>query len=118
VIPLIETVEAGENIQSLINVPDVDAFFFGPADYSASSGYPGEWEGEGVGEEILRVKDHIRSQGFPCGIMATDLRNGQMRLEQGFQLIGIGADAGLLIRAMTEMMQGLGKTVSPDIWQI
>lgn len=116
VIPLIENVEAGKNIHSIMDVPDVDAFFFGPADYSASAGYPGEWEGPGVAAEILRIKDQMRARGFACGIMATDSKNGQARLEQGFQMLGIGADAGLLIRAMTEMMQSLGRTADPGTW--
>jgi hypothetical protein len=31
-------------------------------------------------------------------------------------MIGIGADAGLLIRGMTEMMQALGRPVKPEAW--
>jgi 2-keto-3-deoxy-L-rhamnonate aldolase RhmA len=116
VIPLIETVDAGKNIDSIMDVPNVDAFFFGPADYSASAGYPGEWEGPGVADEILRIKDRIRNRQFACGIMATDSKNGQERIRQGFQMVGIGADVGLLIRAMTEMMQGLGKPLNQGIW--
>ncbi len=34
----------------------------------------GEWEGPGVAEEILRVKDRIRTAGLSCGVMATVLR--------------------------------------------
>lgn len=116
VIPLIETVAAGKNIDSIMQVPGVDAFFFGPADFSSSSGHLGEWEGPGVAEEILRIKDQIRGRGFACGIMATDAKNGQARVAQGFQMVGIGADTGLLIRGMTEMMHALGRPVNPEEW--
>ncbi|MCI0421893.1 MAG: aldolase/citrate lyase family protein, partial [Acidobacteria bacterium] len=68
VIPIIERVEAGKNIGTILSVPDVDAFFFGPADFSASAGFPGEWEGAGVAEEILRIKERIRAAGVPCGL--------------------------------------------------
>jgi len=117
VIPLIERVEAGHNIDAIMDVPGVDAFFFGPADYSASAGYPGEWEGPGVAEEILRVKEKILGRGYACGIMATDLANGQRRVQQGFRLIGLAADAGLIIRGITEMLQGLGKPLNPEVWK-
>ena len=80
VIPLIETVDAVKNIESILSVPDIDALQFGPADLSASFGYPGEWEGPGVAEEILRVKNQIRSRGLASGIMATDSNNGKMRV--------------------------------------
>lgn len=117
VIPLIERVEAGKNIEAIMDVPGVDAFFFGPADYSASAGYPGEWEGPGVAEEILRVKDKIMERGYACGIMATDLDNGRRRVQEGFRIIGVGADTGLLIRGLTEMLGGLDRPLSPDVWK-
>ncbi|MFN8007360.1 MAG: aldolase/citrate lyase family protein [Terriglobia bacterium] len=117
VIPLIERVEAGRNIDSILQVPGVDAFFFGPADYSASAGYPGEWEGPGVAEEILRVKGKILAKGFGCGIMATDLANGQMRVQQGFHMIGLASDVGLLIRGITDMLHGLGRPLDPSVWK-
>jgi 2-keto-3-deoxy-L-rhamnonate aldolase RhmA len=116
VIPLIETVEAGKNIESIMQVPGVDAFFFGPADFSASSGFLGEWEGPGVADEILRIKDQIRARGFACGVMATDAKNGQTRVAQGFQMVGIGADTGLLLQGMIDMVQALGRKVNPEQW--
>jgi len=108
VIPIIEHVEAARNIDSILKVPDVDAFFFGPADFSASAGFTGEWEGPGVADEILRVKDRIRATGLSCGVMATGIENGRMRLEQGFQMVSVGADCGLLMRSISGMMEGLG----------
>src|SRR5262245_20177291 len=47
VIPLIETVAAGEAIDAILAVQGVDAIYFGPADYSASAGFLGQWEGPG-----------------------------------------------------------------------
>ena len=115
VIPIIERIEAARNIDSILQVPDVDAFLFGPADFSASAGFPGEWEGPGVAEEILRVKDRIRRAGVSCGIMATNAENGRMRLEQGFQLLAIGADCGLLLRSISGMLESLGVVPAPEV---
>ena len=115
VIPIIEHVEAAGNIDSILNVPDLDGLFFGPADFSASAGFPGEWEGPGVAEEILRVKDRIRSAGLACGIMATSVENGRMRMEQGFQMVAVGADCGLLMRSITAMMEGLTPALVPEV---
>ncbi len=118
VIPLIETVDAARNLESIMKVPDVDGFFLGPADFSASAGYPGDWEGPGVAEELIRIKDRLRERGLPCGIMATDSDNGRLRLEQGFQMIGLGSDCRLLIRSVSEMMEGLGRKANPQVWDI
>jgi len=115
VIPIIEHVEAARNMDSILKVPDVDVLFFGPADFSASAGYPGEWEGPGVAEEILRVKDRIRAAGLSCGVMATGAENGRLRLEQGFQMVGVGADCGLLTRSISGMMDALGAGPVPEV---
>ncbi|MSO21691.1 MAG: hypothetical protein EXQ58_00245 [Acidobacteria bacterium] len=116
VIPLIETVDAAKNLESIMQVPDVDAFFLGPADFSASAGYPGEWEGPGVAEELLRIRDCLAERKCPCGVMAVDSGNGKLRIKQGFQMIGLGSDCALLIRAVTEMMDGMGQKVDSSAW--
>lgn len=107
VIPLLETVEAGEDISSILNVKGVDAIQFGPADYSSSAGFLGEWEGPGVAAKLLTLKDKIRTRGIPCGILATDVANALLRRSQGFQMIALGSDTGLLIRALRETQQAL-----------
>src|SRR3954452_14354742 len=50
VVPLMETVGAGAAIEAILDVRGVDAVFFGPADFSSSSGHLGEWEGPGVAD--------------------------------------------------------------------
>ena len=107
VIPLMENVAAGEAIDSILDVRGVDAVFFGPADYSASAGHLGEWEGPGVADRLLAIQRKIRARGIPSGIMGRDVANAQMRKQQGFQLIGVGSDAGLLIRASREAINAL-----------
>jgi 2-dehydro-3-deoxyglucarate aldolase/4-hydroxy-2-oxoheptanedioate aldolase len=107
VIPLMETVAAGEAIDAILDVPGVDAIYFGPADYSASAGHLGEWEGPGVAERLLQIKDRIRARGFACGVMSTSVDNALLRRQQGFQMIGIGSDTGLLIRSSAQALKAL-----------
>jgi 2-keto-3-deoxy-L-rhamnonate aldolase RhmA len=107
IVPLVETVAAGDAIDDILDVRGVDAIFFGPADYSASAGYLGEWEGPGVAERLLALKDKIRARGFPCGVMATSVDDALKRRRQGFQMIGLGSDTGLLIRSSLEALKAL-----------
>jgi 2-dehydro-3-deoxyglucarate aldolase/4-hydroxy-2-oxoheptanedioate aldolase len=109
VIPLVETIAAGEAIESILDVPGVDAIFFGPADYSSSAGHLGEWEGPGVAARLVEIKDRIRARGVPCGIMGRDIENARLRESQGFQMIGVGSDTGLLIRSVTDVMREFGR---------
>jgi 2-keto-3-deoxy-L-rhamnonate aldolase RhmA len=110
VIPLIENVAAGQAIDSILAVAGVDAIFFGPADYSASAGFLGQWEGPGVAQALLRFRDRAHERGIPCGIMSTSVQNSLERRQQGFQLVGLGSDTALLIRASLEAMRAHGKT--------
>lgn len=107
VIPLVETVEAGKRIEEILDIPGVDAIQFGPADYSSSAGYLGEWEGPGVAEQLLAIKDRIVARGVACGIMGTSVENAKLRQSQGFRLIGVASDTGLLIRGASDFLQRL-----------
>lgn len=102
VIPLLETVPGGQALGEILNIRGVDAIWFGPADYSASAGYLGQWEGPGVAEKLLEFKDRVRGRGLPCGILGTDFDDARMRRQQGFQMIGLGSDAGLLAKAISQ----------------
>lgn len=109
VVPILETVGAYQNLRSLLAVDGIDLFFIGPADYSASAGYRGQWEGTGVGQQLLEVKDAILKAGKHCGLMATDLRDLKQRQAQGFAMLGLGSDTGLLLRSLHESLAAVNR---------
>jgi 2-keto-3-deoxy-L-rhamnonate aldolase RhmA len=100
VVPIIETVTAGRNIKELCQVGGPDIFFFGPADYSSTAGFRGQWEGPGVAGQLLAIKDTLRAHGKHCGVMSTSHENLIERRQQGFRILGLGSDAGLLLRGL------------------
>jgi 2-keto-3-deoxy-L-rhamnonate aldolase RhmA len=108
VIPLIETVAAHRDLAAILDVQGVDALYLGPADYSASTGHLGQWEGPGTTEAMLAIKDAARSRRLGCGIMATGIDDSRRRRDQGFQMIGLGADTGMLIRSLRSAIDALG----------
>jgi 2-dehydro-3-deoxyglucarate aldolase/4-hydroxy-2-oxoheptanedioate aldolase len=109
VVPIIETVCAAERVPAMAEIEGAELFFFGPADYSASAGYRGQWEGPGVAEQLLTLKDTLRRAGKHCGIMARDHEDLQHRLQQGFRAIGLGMDAGLLLRSLRGALAAVGR---------
>jgi 2-keto-3-deoxy-L-rhamnonate aldolase RhmA len=109
VVPLIETVTAGRNIKTLCQVSGVELFFFGPADYSSTAGHRGQWEGPGVAAELLALKDTLRAHGKHCGIMATSQENLVERRQQGFRMLGVGSDSGLLLRSLHAALGVVGQ---------
>jgi 2-dehydro-3-deoxyglucarate aldolase/4-hydroxy-2-oxoheptanedioate aldolase len=100
VVPIIESVRGGKNLAELLKVAGTELFFIGPADYSSSAGYRGQWEGPGVAEELLALKDAVRAAGKNCGVIATGNENLQLRVQQGFRMLGLGVDTGFLLRSL------------------
>ncbi|MFM9058894.1 MAG: aldolase/citrate lyase family protein [Planctomycetaceae bacterium] len=108
VVPLIESVRAVAEVPRMAAVAGSELFFFGPNDFSASAGHRGQWEGPGVAERILEMKDVLRRAGKACGVLARGPEELALRRSQGFQMLSLGADAGLLLRAAHEMLQAAG----------
>lgn len=116
IIPLIETREAVENIDDILGVPGLEMIFFGPADLSASYGHLGEWEGPGIAEMILDVRAKASKRGIGSGVMSLDAADACKRRDQGFNLIGLGSDAGMMIRSINAAFTALGAKPSQHIW--
>ena len=109
VVPMIETVTAGRNIRELASVESVELYFFGPADYASSAGQPGKWDPPGIAEQMLEAKDAVLAAGKRCGVIAIGEDDLRRRLDQGFRAIGLGADAGLMLRGMGTMLAAAGR---------
>ena len=105
IIPIIESVKGGEHIDEIIAAQETEIIFFGPADYSASAGYAGEWEGGEIAATIINIKNKVIAAGKNCGVMARTKEDVQHRREQGFRMLSIGADAGLLLKTIKSFFE-------------
>jgi 2-keto-3-deoxy-L-rhamnonate aldolase RhmA len=109
VVPIVESVTGGKNIQALLQVGGVEVVFIGPADYSSTAGFRGQWEGPGVAKELLAIKDAVRAKGKHCGVMATSHENLLERHSQGFRMLGLGTDCGMFLRGLRAALAVVGR---------
>lgn len=114
VVPLIESVAAVPHVAAMCAVDGVDVFFFGPADFSATAGYRGQWEGPGVADQILQLKETINASGRRCGLLTTSVENLTERQDQGFRMLGLGTDTGLLLQSLHQLLQATGRDRMPS----
>lgn len=92
VIAMIEHVEAVANIDEILEVAGIDAFFIGPTDLGASLGY----NKDEVEQAVKRIIEAGRRHGTPMGIHARMPEEARQRIEQGFQFIAI-SEAGRMM---------------------
>jgi 2-keto-3-deoxy-L-rhamnonate aldolase RhmA/quercetin dioxygenase-like cupin family protein len=109
VVPILETVRTVKQVPLMCQVEGSELFFFGPADFSSTAGARGQWEGPGVAESILQMKDTLRRAGKNCGVIAISHDNLLERRQQGFRMIGVGIDSGLLLRSLRGALNVVGR---------
>lgn len=116
VIPLIETRRAVENLDALLEAPGLEALFLGPADMSASYGYPGQWEAPGVTDIVLDVRARAARKGIATGILSQSVADAERRTAQGFGMVGFGSDMGLLLRSLRDCLAAVVRPVGEHLW--
>lgn len=113
VVPIIESVAAVKAVPEICGHCKSEVLFFGPADFSSTAGHRGQWEGPGVAQQILSLKDTIRNAGRHCGLLTTGVDDLVRRQDQGFRMIGLGADSGLLLRSLHQCLATAGRDRLP-----
>jgi 2-keto-3-deoxy-L-rhamnonate aldolase RhmA len=117
VIPIIETVEALEDIDKILAVPGLEAIFIGPSDLSAAQGHVAVWEGPGVADQILSICQAAREQGIAYGIITLGPEDLKLRREQGYQMLAFGMDTAILVSGIRAALAaaGVGSDSSPHV---
>jgi 4-hydroxy-2-oxoheptanedioate aldolase len=110
VIPMIETVQALNNLDEILSVPGVDAIYVGPADLSLSLGLPpGNNDGQAKFDDALAaIVAACQRHGVVPGMHSTGAL-AERRLEQGFRMLTVSGDLLAMRAAMAaELAQARG----------
>jgi len=96
-IPMVETAEALANLDAILDVPGIDAVYFGPSDMSVSLGLaPSMWHDGGVWEDARRaVQAACERRGIVAGIHASAAL-APRHVAAGYRMVTVSNDAALL----------------------
>ncbi len=110
-IPMIETVEAIENIDEILAVPGVDAIYVGPADLSRTLGLPplGDHDDPLFTNALDTILSACQKAGIPAGIHANPTIVAK-RLEQGFQMVTATSDLLAMMAGAKAALEGVGSS--------
>ena len=106
VILQIETREAVENLDKILDVEFYDMIFVGPGDLSMNLGIFGEFSNPILTEEIANILRKSREARKKVGIFAGNMEMAAQWLKQGVDLVTINSELGLLAQYVK---QSLGK---------
>jgi 4-hydroxy-2-oxoheptanedioate aldolase len=103
---MIETVEAFENLDAILEVPGVDGVFVGPNDLAIS--HSGTNADAGRSERDVHMIEAIsaacEARGLVAGIACSDAADARRRQRAGYTLLGLASDAGLLGDALAGLL--------------
>ena len=95
----VETRAGLEALDDIAGVEGVDGIFIGPADLSASLGYPGDPHHPDVSRAIEGAVRRLRELGKPSGILYFSEAQNRQAMAWGTTFTAVGADIGLLAAA-------------------
>jgi len=94
-----ETATALQNIDAIAATPGVDGVFIGPADLSATMGFPGQPNHPEVQAAIADGIARIRKAGKAAGILSTTEEQARKWLAAGAMFVAVGVDTVVLTQA-------------------
>lgn len=103
-----ETKTAIGNLAAICAVDGVDGVFIGPADLSASMGYPGHPEHPEVQAAIEGAIRTINAAGKAPGILTPDVALARRYLAMGARFVAVGVDVLLLAQATRQLARDFG----------
>lgn len=92
----VETREALDNLDDILEVPGLDGIFIGPMDLSTSLGHFGDAGQPDVQAAIRRVEAKVLASGKALGTVSANWEQACARFEQGYQFVMLMADGGAL----------------------
>jgi 2-keto-3-deoxy-L-rhamnonate aldolase RhmA len=100
-IPIIETLQAVDALESVLALERVDMIYIGGYDLSAQVGQPGRMDHPDVVELIERVAENARRVGKPVAVMAIDVSSVIRWRARGVQCFVRGVDSDRIRTALS-----------------
>jgi 4-hydroxy-2-oxoheptanedioate aldolase len=112
---MIETVQAVERVDDILEVPGIDAVFIGPNDLAVSAGLESSYEGRDPEHRrmIELVARSCKAHGVTAGIMCGKPEVALQWRKVGFQMLALDSDTRLLANATSQIVDRAKKLTRP-----
>ncbi len=105
--PMIETQQAIDNLDAILDVPGIDAVYIGPSDLSFSrGGVPAlDQEGQEAIDTYQQILDATKKRGQFAGIHTGKPDYAARMIKMGFNMVTLSNDSGILLNAARAAVQ-------------
>jgi len=87
---MVETVEAVENLDHILGVPELGFVFVGSGDLSVALGHPAERDHPEVVEAVARIQKRALDAGVPFGMPVDSTAAARAAIDDGAGLVRVG----------------------------
>lgn len=101
----VETLQAVENLDAIMDTPGLDGIFIGPADLAAAMGFAGNPSHPEVKAAVFDVVGRIVAKGIPAGFLSTDPTFAAEVIEAGGTFVANDVDMAALKRGLLDYQQ-------------
>ena len=104
VMPMIETAEALENLDAILQVPGIDAVYVGPSDLSLALGYRPSLDQEepAVVDALRRIVAACKKYGVIAGLHNNTPQYALKMIQEGFQFVTIASESRFMAAKAAE----------------
>jgi 4-hydroxy-2-oxoheptanedioate aldolase len=110
----IETKEAVDNVEEIVEVEGIDVFYVGPTDLSISLGVPGDVTHplvQGAGKKIREAARKRKKAVAHVIYNPFDRTEIDARMNEGYEMLSVFLDVGIFRRAVTQLHDEVRKAV-------
>ena len=103
----IENQQAVDELDAILDVPELGFVFIGPLDLSVALGHPGEPDHPEVQEVVETVREAALDAGVPVGGLGFDVEDVNEKAEKGYRLVNLGSTTKAIQSSVTEWLDGV-----------
>jgi 2-dehydro-3-deoxyglucarate aldolase len=104
----IESQAAVDNLEEILDVPELGFVFVGPLDLAVSLGHPGEPDHPDVQDAVEEIRTTSLDAGVPVGGLGFGMDDVDRKAESGYQIINLGSTTGALKEVVTSWFDEYG----------
>ena len=102
IVAMIESLNAVENLEQILNLDGLDAILIGPYDLSASMGITSKFNNPNFIETMNKILAMSKSYQVPCGVHVVDAspEDHKQKIQEGYTFIPYSIDAVFLHKSV------------------